>query len=576
MAALPTDFTLTNPILASGDLTKESIPSSQPLPAEHPSHSRGNSKEGASPQAAFDYSTNNTPKPRSFAPRGKSNSLSFPVLINSAVDNLPVQDVKAETREAKPATNALRITVPSSNESSFLTSLAAQERHVLELREELAKAEESLSNLKKQWATHESRRRDSESRRLHKMMPINPEAPQTAKFPAFAGGTTTPRAMFEEMQRRKASIDQIKPSPRRRRFSGSRQVRALSLVSPDILKRFAEQVEAAQQDDDKHEKLRSPVLLESPSQMPPTPDLIHEEDENDSETATDSQRSSRSPQQRRPMARSSMQMATDFRDGLWTFFEDLKQATYGDEARGPDSRPRAGSSAEMLVRREQMARRSGGPSRGGKPKRTVKRQTWQIRPQNSHETLVGADGQHYKMPVKQEPQPRELKSIEESGRLKEVPSIVEEQKEHPPPAPPKPPKQQPTKPINTPQRLYEKDFEGEIWQTWDTPKNESLATTPLASRSRNSSVDTTAHQHKHSNEHGRRSPLHWPALNKLKLSQLSRSTSHLMDEWEKSLSPPPTWQQVQQLQQEEERLSRPSSPRPVSKRSNSRLDESYN
>ena len=420
---------------------------------------------------------------------------------------------------------------------------------MLELREELAKAEESLSNLKRQWTAHECRRRESETRRLHKMKTTSSDVPPTPRFPALAGGSTTPRAMFEEMQRRNASTDQGKQSSRRRRFSGSRQIRALSLVSPDIIKKFAE-LDAASQNEGKQETVQSPTLADSLTQTPPTPDLVHEEDDDDTETASNSQRSSQSPKQRRQGVHASMQMAADFREGLWTFFEDLKHATYGDEARAPPTK-------------EDHLQRIGARSGRGKLKRALRRQTWQVRPEDFHDTLVGVDGQHYEIPTKQDIKLEEKKATPTSRNSKEIRRDTYIPGEHQLPVPAKSPPRNPVKPTNTPQRLYEKEIDGEVWQTWDTPKSRSQTTTPIGSRSRNSSTDTVGRQQAATAEHGKRGSLGWPSLTKLKPSQLTRPANQLLDELEKSLN-------------HDGRASpRPASPRPVSKRSNSRLDENY-
>jgi Domain of unknown function (DUF4048) len=50
-------------------------------------------------------------------------------------------------------------------------------------------------------------------------------------------------------------------------------------------------------------------------------------------------RRSMPPPSREALLRTSKQMASDFREGLWTFFEDLRQATVGDEGiNGTESR----------------------------------------------------------------------------------------------------------------------------------------------------------------------------------------------------------------------------------------------
>ena len=533
------------------DSPSDAISPSQPLPAENPSHSRVNSKDAISPKTVAPPA----PEPaKQFKPpvvRGKSNSLSFPILVKNATSSQATDPSPAATSGPSRPKSSLRIHVPQTSETGFLTSLAAQERQVLELKEELKKAEASLSKLKSQWASHESRRRETESRRLHRMKSLSGDAPVSTQPSSIGTGTTTPREMFEQIQRQKASLDQTKPSSRRRRFSGSRNMRALSLVSPDALVKLAEQQQPSSQSlsrvsVDKQGHSQSPGLIDSPNHTPPTPDLVHEEDEEGTDAASSSQRSSQSPRQPNHIVRSSMQMAVDFREGLWTFFDDLKQATYGDEVRNTEIRPRGSSRSDVQTRREMRPRSSRDQL--GKQKRTVKRQTWQIRPQESQETLIDVGGPQYKVPIRQEVQ------------RQEQPSTLSRQM---------------TAPEETPRRspLYDKEVDGEIWQTWDTPQGPSRATTPgPPPSSRKSSLDskqTLMHA-----ENGRKGSLPWPALNKLRPGQFTRTTAALMEEWQRSLNPPPTFEQMRQLQHEEEngRLSpRPVSPLPLTKRANSRI-----
>ena len=50
--------------------------------------------------------------------------------------------------------------------NTFLTALASQERRVLELKEELQKAETDLEKLKRQWTTHEAAKKRNELRQI--------------------------------------------------------------------------------------------------------------------------------------------------------------------------------------------------------------------------------------------------------------------------------------------------------------------------------------------------------------------------------------------------------------------------
>jgi septal ring factor EnvC (AmiA/AmiB activator) len=56
--------------------------------------------------------------------------------------------------------------------NGFLVALAGQERRVLELKEELQKAEDELKRLKKQWAHHEAHKKKAEIRHVEQLQPL--------------------------------------------------------------------------------------------------------------------------------------------------------------------------------------------------------------------------------------------------------------------------------------------------------------------------------------------------------------------------------------------------------------------
>lgn len=60
--------------------------------------------------------------------------------------------------------------------NTFLTALASQERRVLELKEELHKAETELEKLKRQWTTHEAARKRNELRQLEPLQYVSSHA----------------------------------------------------------------------------------------------------------------------------------------------------------------------------------------------------------------------------------------------------------------------------------------------------------------------------------------------------------------------------------------------------------------
>nr|CAD21413.1 hypothetical protein [Neurospora crassa] len=179
--------------------------------------------------------------------------------------------------------------------NDFITAIAAQERRVLELREELTRAESDLAQLKKQWATYEAYKKRGER-------PLRP----VGLVPTFQDEEATKRAV--ELDRRKALLqslqNQNQPLPengRRRIFQGG-HARTLSLLSPtkpssDFPGRG-----------DGSENSRNVAF--SPTYRP--------------------KHQSWAPQSTSQTV-GVKGIAQDLRMGLWTFMEDLRQATVGDE-----------------------------------------------------------------------------------------------------------------------------------------------------------------------------------------------------------------------------------------------------
>ena len=200
--------------------------------------------------------------------------------------------------------------------NTFLTALAAHERRVLELKEELQKAEIDLEKLKKQWSTHEATRKRNEWRQLEPLQPLNCPSINLS----MNGESELAREGKEQWPRRPRPI--TTRQPQRTIFSGSRHTKTLSLLSPKPL------------------ISGDALLFDTRASAKVTPPR--------SKTAPDMSASIRPtlPQRERPPIRTSKgqskddlvetgkQLVGDIREGLWTFFEDLKQATAIDTTTG--------------------------------------------------------------------------------------------------------------------------------------------------------------------------------------------------------------------------------------------------
>ncbi|AEO62918.1 db7a75ad-e93a-49f4-ac2e-51dc724c7ef1 [Thermothielavioides terrestris] len=183
--------------------------------------------------------------------------------------------------------------------NDFITAIAAQERRVLELREELSRAESDLARLKKQWATHEAYKKRAGRRNIEALSGLGPAA-------ELQDETAIRRSV--ELDRRKALLgqqnQQATPERSRRRvFTGS-HTRTLSLLSPTKTNGgFDDESESSKLDADSRFTPAAPALP-----------------------------AKRASWASRPTQATAMkQLAEDLKTGIWTFMEDLRQATVGDE-----------------------------------------------------------------------------------------------------------------------------------------------------------------------------------------------------------------------------------------------------
>ncbi|KKY28140.1 hypothetical protein UCDDS831_g00505 [Diplodia seriata] len=387
-------------------------------------------------------------------------------------------------------------------DGNFFTALAAQERRVLELRDELAKAEEHLKELKKQWANQEAARKgQKEGYGFHPLRPLNTNMPNLGIIDDDPDG---PSWMQKEMERRRAILNGQRSS-NRRVFSGSRHTRTLSLLSPDKTTPDTSFPKPTKRRSDDIPS-RAPSRIRSST----TPDIANESpDQVDQGDA---------------LVRTGKQMATDLKDGLWTFFEDLRQATVGDEAV------------------------NGTPTRAGHP---VRRQPSGANIGSSSSTSLGRS--------KSMGHARKPKSLQPSGDGSALIDIETDfWKEHGIEAP---------KPAvvkhATPQKLQNRSSQSfeESWEDWETPPKDDKFTPGHSST--NSSVSEGQASHCSDGSSPRTStssgpglaPLDlgkvrdakrsstgpaspWHALSKLSPSNVKRAASNFMDEWEKSITSP--------------------------------------
>ena len=194
--------------------------------------------------------------------------------------------------------------------NTFLTALAAHERRVLELKEELQKAEADLEKLKTQWSIYEAAKKRNEWRQLEPLQPLNSPPVDLNIY----GESELGRAGREQGPRRlKSATTRL---PQRTVFSGSRHTKTLSLLSPKPLIPG----DASLSDTRASAKARPP---RSKTALDISAPMRH----SSLQPNLSPSRTSVQGQSREDIVETGKQLVGDIREGLWTFFEDLRQAT---------------------------------------------------------------------------------------------------------------------------------------------------------------------------------------------------------------------------------------------------------
>lgn len=213
-----------------------------------------------------------------------------------------------------PLETTSSVATSPSNANEFIIAIAAQERRVLELKEELAQAETELARLKKQWASEEVYRKRSNS---HRGDLFNAQA-------SIDDDALVASRRSVELDRRKHILQgQTTPAQARRKVIRGGHARTLSLLSPVRTDSVFSLNEAAQAD---------PIALPSVEQR--TAQLTH---------PTLAKRSTWQPRSQPPSVASVVgvpSIVEDFKLGFRAFVEDIRQITVGDEpVTGQSQRP---------------------------------------------------------------------------------------------------------------------------------------------------------------------------------------------------------------------------------------------
>lgn len=399
------------------------------------------------------------------------------------------------------------------------------------------RAEADLDKLKRQWAHHEAQKKKSEARSVTKLQPLQTQLPSADKEDDLDGSNAW---MQQEMERRKALMNSNKSS-NRTVFSGSRHTRTLSLLSPvqrsgppPTLQRpprpprkdsLSESARRSQ------EASRLSQEIEQPSVRPTmltrastTPDLSI-----DNVDGSRVQKSAIDEDvERDVLLQTGKRMATDLRDGLWTFWEDLRQATVGEDGTTIQP-PRKQSSTQTLrnMAKKQSSRASLRPSSRGSTTSKTSTDTKRHSPARKH-------AKSNTMSLASAPALADPSFWTDHGMSAEqAPALPARKITH-------------SKHGKSPSKSTSVGSN----DTWDTWADES---SPQVSRSSSAASEVTTQPSTVSGTSPRMSsdanvtksfsnnkdPLPWPALSNLGPRSLRRTASHLMSEWEKSLTPSP-------------------------------------
>ncbi|KAH6707496.1 hypothetical protein BKA61DRAFT_615231 [Leptodontidium sp. MPI-SDFR-AT-0119] len=470
-------------ILHSGESTQ---PAAAPSPHVGTSPNRAQFAMSPPPRPAMGHA-----RALSYTPRRPNRlSLSFPVAPNTNGNESARATPTSSNIPSFPPTPIEQASIPSPDEhNTFLVALAGQERKVLELKEELAKAEGELTNLKRQYARHEASRKRAEVRHIEPLQTV-----------AIEGSSNDDPSIMSrqsaDMDRRRALLNNLNiPKETRRKFSGA-HTRTLSLLSPER--------------SNFHQPQPFPPVIESSAENQGIPKSLTMPDTSQGLRRISSSRANARHSYQIGVPLGAKQLAEDLKSGMWTFLEDLRQATVGDEAvNGTTSRSNLEPTPGGPVRKSSKSSLASDRKRGQSP-RSMSPRTWETLTGSSPLIDLGDEE-----PVR--PRARSPSTIKKSRPL----SLA---------APP----------------LDDLDDD---WAAWDSPipksprwSGSTTVSNPATPSNGNDdeNVKIIGQPADELNTPTKRTDIQWPALDNLNLSpgalkgNLQRTMSTIMKEWEKT------------------------------------------
>lgn len=500
-------------------------------PPSRPSSSNGNS---------LSDETRSTRSESSASRSTNRLSLTLPIPIAPPTAH-PTRPTPTSTTMAYPPTPLDTPSLMSPvDPADFITAIAAQERRVLELREELARAEAELNKLKKQWTAHEAHKKRAEIRNVEPLLQIGagPLLVDTSDLSDPATRRST------ELDRRKALLlgqqsQQGTPTQNRRRVFRGGHTRTLSLLSPTKTSDGF-----SVHDDNPDDNPKSPSLLIEDSQHVYITQYAPTAAAASFLPAQLAKRASWAPNSVH-QASGVKQIAQDFKAGLWTFMEDLRQATVGDEpitrGQGPYVR---GTDSNGNTRTRDSQTQNQSPGYNGENQDTIRASASAASRPRATATFGETET----------PTPGSRFVEVQGGNTKNKHTTLSRSKTAP--------TAKNTKHFSwTP--LVVDAYDDNDWSSWDSPSAGVVGVNKSSPRWSSTTVNSDVPEHENrvslsptkeqptpsrlrnsspappSSPTNKLEELLPPMLNRLTPSNIKRTASDFMKEWEKSLSSPP-------------------------------------
>lgn len=410
--------------------------------------------------------------------------------------------------------------------ASFLTLIAGQERRVLELKEELVRAEADLDKLKRHWARHEAQKKREDAKRVTKLQPLHTSLP-AGEAEDDANGSSA--WMQQEMERRKLLLSRSNNTGSRTIIPGQRHTRTLSLLSPAQDRTRGSAAPAAPRPppprkDSLTNPTRQSIDVGRSSERPPlltrsstTSDLTNEVNR----IADPDINLTQAPNiDQEALVRTGKKIATDFKDGLWTFWEDLRQATVGDEHTSVVPRRKSSTQTLHTVKKQ-------GSKNSLRPSSRSSSKVSNTSAETQRPSRAGKQSAASALPDLANPSFWTEHGVIPPNQAKTAPSKKATTSKH-------------TKSPTTTKRLS--IASNDAWDTWDDSPVQSRSSSSVASETTTLPSTVSGSPRMATNwepiEPAKRDPIPWPAIKK-SAGSLRRTASHLMQEWEKQLTPSP-------------------------------------